>query len=104
LRLFGGVLFGSKTAGFDEAKSVVANVYPVSSLVVTVESRPTGAAPIWLTFSDIVFAVADRSTPKLAVPPLSCTWNVKDASGLPNVPVGGVYVSWWLMMLSIEMS
>ena len=25
----------------------------------------------------IVFGVASRSTPPFAVPPLSCTWNVK---------------------------
>ncbi len=69
---FAGVSFGSV-----KPKSAVANVYAVSSFVVTVLSAPAGASFTAVTSIVIVLAVWSRSTPPLAVPPLSCTWKVK---------------------------
>ena len=58
-------------------KSAVANVYAVSSSVVTVLLAPDGASLTAVTLTVIVLAVGSRSTPPLAVPPSSCTWKVK---------------------------
>ena len=49
----------------------------------TVLSVPSGASFTAVTLTVIVFGVGSRSTPPLAVPPSSCTWNVKVAYGVP---------------------
>ena len=55
----------------------VLNVKAVSSTVVTVLSVPICASFSSVTLIAIVCAVASRLTPPFAVPPSSCTWNVK---------------------------
>src|SRR5207237_1148249 len=46
-----------------------------------------------VTLIVIVFGDWSRSTPPLPVPPLSCTWNVKLASGEPLALAAGVNTS-----------
>jgi hypothetical protein len=46
---------------------------------VIVLSAPEGASFTAVTSIVIVFGDWSRSTPALAVPPSSCTWNVKSA-------------------------
>ena len=65
--------------GSVKPKSALANVYAVSSSVVTVLLVPAGASLTAVTFTVIVLGVGSRSTPPLAVPPSSCTWKVKAA-------------------------
>ena len=72
LSALAGLSFGSV-----KPKSAAANVYGVSSPVVTVLSVPAGASLTDVTSMVSVLADASRSTPPLAVPPSSCTWNVK---------------------------
>ena len=52
-------------------------VLRVFAACVTVLSVPAGASLTEVTSTVIVLADASRSTPPLAVPPSSCTWNVK---------------------------
>ena len=63
-------------------KSVVAKKTGVSSLVVTVLSVPLGASIRRSHVDRDRVGVGSRSTPPLAVPPLSCTWNVNDEYGV----------------------
>src|SRR5207249_877913 len=74
-------------------KSARANVYGVSSSVVTVVAVPTGASLTGVTFTVSARGVGSRSTPPLAVPPLSCTWKVKLAYGVPLASAAGANTS-----------
>ena len=65
-------------------------VATVSSLVVTVSFTPTGASLTAVTLKLIVFATGSVSTPPLAVPPSSLTWNVKAPRPVPLPLAGGV--------------
>src|SRR5258705_9189449 len=47
-------------------------------------------SPPAMTLTVIVLGVGSRSTPPLAVPPLSCTWNVKLAYPAPFAFAAGV--------------
>src|SRR3989441_163909 len=87
-KALGGVSWGSV-----KPKSARANVYAVSSSVVTVVAVPTGASLTGVTFTVSARGVGSRSTPPLAVPPLSCTWNVKLAYGAPFASAAGVNTS-----------
>ena len=60
-------------------KSAAVNVYTVSSSVATVLLVPAGASLTEVTLTVMVRGVASRSTPPLATPPSSCTWNVNAA-------------------------
>ena len=59
-------------------------------MVLTVLSVPAGASLTGVTLNVIVFGDWSVSTPPLAVPPLSCTWKVKLASGDPIAFAAGV--------------
>src|SRR5262249_60008739 len=52
-----------------------------------------GVSATGVTLTVIVFGVGSRSTPPLAVPPLSCTWKVNEASGEPLALAAGVNTS-----------
>jgi hypothetical protein len=56
------------------ANAVVADATTPTSIV-----TPAGASLTGMTSIVIVFGVASRSTPPLAVPPLSCAWKVNAA-------------------------
>src|SRR5204863_388221 len=73
-----GLSFGSL-----KPNSAAVNVWAVSSLVVIVLSGPDGASFTEVTLIVLVLATGSVSTPPLAVPPLSRTWNVKLDSGEP---------------------
>ncbi len=73
-RLLTGASFGSVKP---KLAAVKVNVAP--SVTVTVLSVPAGASLTEVTSMVMVFADWSRSTPPLAVPPLSCTWKVKEA-------------------------
>src|SRR5438552_1650065 len=87
-KALGGVSWGSVTR-----RSARANVYGVSSSVVTVVAVPTGASLTGVTFTVSARGVGSRSTPPFAVPPLSCTWNVKLAYGVPLASAAGANTS-----------
>src|SRR5438876_110009 len=87
-KALGGVSWGSV-----KPKSARANVYGVSSSVVTVVAVPTGASLTGVTFTVSARGVGSRSTPPFAVPPLSCTWNVKLAYARPLASAAGVNTS-----------
>src|SRR5262245_54132661 len=85
-------------------KFAAANVNDVSSAVVTAPSVPTGALFTGVTLMVSVFGEASRSTPPLAVPPLSRTWDVNVVYGLPLAPGDGVKVKKPAPMLAAETS
>src|SRR5436853_412451 len=62
-------------------------------MVVIVLSVPAGASFTLVTLIVIVLADWSVSTPPLATPPLSLTWNVKLASGDPLAFAAGVNTS-----------
>jgi hypothetical protein len=66
-----------ESLGSAKPKSAAANVYCISSFVVTMLFVPAGASLTAVTLTVIVFGEASRSTPPLEVPPSSCTWKVK---------------------------
>src|SRR5206468_991349 len=68
------------SAGSVKPKSVDEKAYVPSSLIATVLSLPCGASLTALTLKPIdVVVLGSVSTPPLATPPLSCTWNRKFA-------------------------
>ena len=75
---FSSALAG-ESLGSVKPKSAAVKVYTASSSTVTVLLAPTGASLTVVTLTVIVRGVVSRSTPLLAVPPSSCTWNVNDA-------------------------
>src|SRR5947199_331558 len=83
-----GLSFGSV-----KPNSSAVKVWAVSSLVVIVLSVPAGASFTLVTLIVIVLADWSVSTPPLATPPLSLTWNVKLASGDPLAFAAGVNTS-----------
>ena len=70
---FAGASFGSLKPKSRRGEACSA----LSSSVVTVLFAPAGASFTEVTLTVIVFADGSRSTPPFAVPPSSCTWNVK---------------------------
>ena len=86
--------FGRIVVGVAEAEVGSANMYrrclPAWSPCCLV---PLGASLTVVTSTVIVLGVGSRSTPPLAVPPLSCTWNVKLAYAVPLALAAGVNVS-----------
>ena len=54
---------------------------------------PVGASFTLVTLTTIVLGDGSRSMPPLAVPPSSCTWKVKLASGVPLALAAPRYVS-----------
>src|SRR5436190_1366066 len=83
-----GLSFGSL-----KPNSSAVKVWAVPSLVVMVLSVPTGASFTLVTLIVIVLGDGSRSTPPLAVPPLSWTWKVKLASAGPLALAAGVNTS-----------
>ena len=65
--------FAGLSAVSVKPKSAGVNVRAVSSTAVKVVSVPAGASLTDVTLNVIVFGLASRSTPPLAVPPLSRT-------------------------------
>ena len=61
--------------------------------MLTVVAIPTGASLTDITFTVRERGVGSRSTPPLAVPPSSCTWNVKLAYGVPLASAAGLNTS-----------
>ena len=61
--------------GSVKPKSAFVKTYAEPSTVVTVLSVPAGASLTGMTLTVIALATGSRSTPPLAVPPSSCTWN-----------------------------
>ena len=62
----------------------------MSSFVATVVFVPAGASFTAVTFIVSVLALGPRSMPPLAVPPSSCTWNVKLAYPAPLALAAGL--------------
>ena len=91
-RLLAGLSVGiaeAEVARLDRVGQVVAgldSLVGASGLLVGSEND--------VTLNVIVWAVGSRSTPPLAVPPLSCTWKVKLPSGKPLLPGAGVKRNW----------
>src|SRR5205823_4041337 len=83
-----GLSFGSV-----KPNSSAVKVWAVSSLVVIVLCVSAGASFTLVTLIVIVLADWSVSTPPLATPPLSLTWNVKLASGDPLAFAAGVNTS-----------
>ena len=76
-KMLAGLSFASA-----KPKSAAVKVLVPSSDTVTVASKPvgaslTGASLTGVTLTVMVLALGSRSTPPLAVPPLSRTWKVK---------------------------
>src|SRR3989442_1497485 len=69
--------------GSVKPKSARANVYGVSSNLVTDGGEPSGAAVTSVKLTVNGRGVGSRSTPPLPVPPSSCTWNAKLAYAGP---------------------
>ena len=61
--------------------------------VVAAGTISTGASLTGSTSTVIVFGVGSVSAPPLAVPPLSCTWKVNEASAAPLALAAGVQTS-----------
>ena len=72
-RVFGAGLSIASVRG----KSLAAKILLVSSMMVTELFPPVGASLTGVTSIVMVFAEGSSSTPKLAVPPSSCTLKVK---------------------------
>src|SRR5262249_53464192 len=72
-RMLGGESYGSLYP-----KSVGLKIYeaPAHLSIAIVWSDPFGASFTDVTLIVTVFGIGSRSAPPLAVPPLSCTWNV----------------------------
>ena len=80
----------SLCAGFAPTLAVYVIVPP--SFAEAVADSVTVAVSITdVTSIVIVLGLASRSTPPLAVPPLSCTWNVKLAYATPLASAAGRY-------------
>src|SRR5205823_1285737 len=82
-------LLAGESAGSVIGKSNVLKAYGVLRFVLTTRSAPTGASLTAVTPIARVFGDWSRSTPPLAVPPLSCTWKVKLVYGEPLALAAG---------------